>query len=236
MWSKEPLTIEQRKSGLWHVARIMVEGTLLTRTTVLPQNEKGTESTRLNGAVGQSRMMIELLQTAARDDTLSAKSRAECAGKAAATKDWLDQFPDQENPKQELEHAIAIEESGRIVTPYFRKHSERSPSLATAGRITNFRTKKNRRRKVPAVFEGWRATAGPSDFVAVRLLQRGIADSASKTTDDWEDRMRHEDAWYEVLVEWWRAAHEKEMLKLHPGGIWALPAHFVGPANPLTIP
>ena len=231
MLSNRPLTIEKREGGLWHAARITHNGVLLTRTTVLPREDEQPGDRGLAGAVGQSRMIGSLLARLSASTEVDGARRREYERAATATAKWLEQFPDQENPEMDLQNAITIEGKGRIVTPYPSRENPEVPALATAGRIVNFRSSSHESRTAPAVLEGWRRTGRPGNFVAVRLFER----MGARPKGNWHERIEDEDAWYDVLVEWWRASHEKEMLHLHPGGIWALPTHFAGPAKPVRI-
>ena len=227
MWTNEPLTIEKREDGLWHVAFIQPDGALLARTTVLPKEAGGVLEPA--GWSGESTLAAEVLRECSGSLPDSAAADRQRAA-AEATLEWITQFPAGEDRGRDGTQRVGIEPNGRIVA---RKQTAATGSrLTTSGRVRNFRTGLRPRGGLPTVFEAWRATTRPGEFVAVQLLQRPACEAG---WDSWQ-RIRHEDQWYETLLQWWTAAEERGAVHLHPGGIWALGHEFAGPANPITIP
>ena len=227
MWTNEPLTIEKRGDGIWHTGFIQPDGALLTRTTVLPREAGGSLAPA--GWTGATALAADMLDRAA-GSLPDAEDAARHRAAAASTREWLSQFPAPEDAGRSSGRLIGIEPNGRIVSP--QGADGRTTRLTTAGRIRNFRSGLRPRGGVPTVFEAWRATPRPSQFVAAQLLARQPCEAG------WDSarRLGHEDQWYETLVQWWEAAEARGAIRLHPGGIWALDHEYTGPANPITVP
>ena len=227
MWTNEPLTIEKREHGLWHTGFIAPDGALLTRSTVLPAEAQGSlEPAGWSGSTALTADILDRTAGSLPDAAEAARHRAA----ATATREWLAQFPAPEDAGRTSGRLIGIEPNGRIVSP--QGAGGAASSLTTSGRIRKFRSSLRARAGSPTIFEAWRATTRPSEFVAVQLLQRRACEPGWDTFQ----RLRHEDQWYETLVQWWEAAEARGAIRLHPGGIWALDHEYTGPANPIAIP
>ena len=227
--TKKPITIEKQHPGLWHVAQIDGAGRLITRTTVIPDEEN--EQNNLNGAVGDTDQIAwELGRTIRRlqdrgPQTLSADRYRRML---RDTREWQDQFPNQERPVKNANLPIAIYGDGTIRTPETLIPHPDDWRLCRIGRITRFRSAAH---GGYSTFHALRRSGRTGMNQEVPLLER----EAPKESEWPMKGIQHQDAWYELVLAWWQSAHERKLLELIDGA-WTLPRNHQGPKRPFRVP
>ena len=213
-WSQGGYRFEQQADGLWHMAWIDEDGRLVSRTTVV----QNTHRVGPVGAVGSTELITRLLEETARQQR--GGPRQVLQQQAGGCRRWARSIPDQEEPEDDAHRPLVISADGAVGTP-----SEDRTELGAVGHISHFRD------RGLTVFEAWQSTADAGSFGLVPLLERSACPGHSDATE----RMRYEDEWWDVVLQWWAAAHRHQALQVHASGVWALAADYVGPATPKRI-
>ena len=224
----KPITIEKQQPGLWHVAHIDSEGRLITRTTVMPNDTN--EPTELNGAVGDTDQIAWELGRAVRrlgEREPESGSVHRYRTMLRNTREWHDQFPNQERAVVDEQLPIVIYGDGVIRSPERLIPQTDECRMSRIGRISDFRTPGSR---TPSTFHALRLTGRAGVQHESAVLERDPPHDLASPMN----RIQHQDAWYELVLRWWQTAHERKLITLHDGA-WSLPRGYKGPKQPFRV-